>query len=110
MSIVKIPIVNTFTDQKMRLLVGGERYSFRFMWNSLLQFWTMNISKNGVLIVSGKDLSCGVELINQYNLPFRNLYAINLDNNAAELSFDETGKTSILVLVSDEEMQVIEDN
>ena len=106
MAIVQIPIDNTL-DQRVRVLIGERRFTFSLKWNSLLSFWTMGISSDSTLLVSGKNLTGGVELINQYNLPFRNIYAVNLVDSSKEMVLSDTGKTSILVLVSDEDIELL---
>lgn len=109
MAILKIPITASPLDQRVRVLINGERFSFRFIWNNTLQFWSMFISTDTETLVSGSNLTGGSELINQFNTPIRNMYAINLTDNASELVLEDTGVSSILIITSDEDIQLIEE-
>lgn len=108
MAALQIPI-DTTEDQQVRVLVDETRYTFRFIWNELLEFWSMDISTDTTTLMQGKNLAGGAELINQYNLPFSNIYVVNLVDNAAEMVLANTGTTSLLVILSDEDIELIEE-
>jgi len=109
MSTMKIPL---FKDkiQTSRILIGQDRYTFRFIWNNSLSFWSMDIKQGSDYLVRGKMLSGGTELINQYRIPLSNIYAINLANPNQELVLEDTGASSILVITSDLALTLLENS
>jgi len=95
------------SNQRVTTSIGGIEYTFRLVWNTRAQLYTMDIRVDGVDAVTGINVTSGVDILGQYNLPISNMVAINLANPKAELSKRSIGATSFIFLLTDSEVESI---
>lgn len=104
---IEIPLT-TQPEQKFNITLSGLTYELRVIVNSRLKLWTVSFAQNGIDLVNGITMVSGVDLMIPYNLPFDNMYIVNLDNSNLDPDKDTLGINSKLVILTDEEVTVEE--
>lgn len=102
---IEIPLTSA-PEQRFTMTLEGQKYEFRVIVNSRTSKWSMDISQNGVDIVSGVHLVGGVDIFKQYNLPIKNAYVVNLDNRRLDPNKNNLGTSAKLFLLTDEEISL----
>lgn len=104
---IEIPLTND-PEQIFSIRLNGTNYDFRVILNSRANngrgLWCVDISRQGVDIISGLSLVSGVNILSQYNLPLSNLFMVNLDNPELDPTKSNLGNGSKLFMLSEEEL------
>jgi len=108
---IEIPLTND-PEQIFSIRLNNVNYDFRVILNSRANngrgLWTVDISRQGVDIISGLTLVSGVNIVSQYNLPFTNLFMVNLNNPELDPTKANFGTGSKLFTLSEEELNNVQ--
>lgn len=100
---IEIPL-NSSPEQLFSITLSGATYDCRVILNSRTSVWSISFSQAGVSLLNGIALLGGVDILKQYNLPFKNAYVVNLDNSNLDASNNNLGTVAKLFLLTDEEV------
>jgi len=104
---LQIPITNEGA-QSFRTTLQGNTYQFFISYNSRMEIWYMDIALNNVPLASGIALLGGTDLVGQYAIDLKNLYAVNIDNPTTDATADNLGEEVLLVKLTDVEVTSID--
>ena len=100
---IEIPL-NSNPEQLFSVVLEGEIYECRVVYNSRKDTWTISFAQNGEDIITGINLLGGVDILEQYTLPIENMYVVNLDDSSLDATADNLGTVSKLFLLTEEEV------
>ena len=100
---IEIPL-NSSPEQLFSIVLSGIRYDCRVTLNSRTKIWSISFSQSGTDILLGVSLVGGIDILNQFNIPIKNMYMVNLDNKNSDPSTDKLGISSKLFILTDEEV------
>ena len=84
------------------ILLGGEIYDFRVDYNESHGFFTLGLSKNGVLICSGEKIVYGKplfqEIFEQGKFPAIEIVPFDISGENTEVTFDNLSDTVHLII------------
>jgi len=101
---IEIPLSSN-PEQLFNATIAGKLYDIRVILNSRSGVWSISFSSGGEDILLGVNLVGGVDVVRAHNLPFKNLYVVNLESNR-DPSKSNLGSISKLVILEDEELNV----
>lgn len=92
-----------------RIVLDGDQYQLRFWWNTVGQYWTLQISAlNGTVILAGIKIVLNYELIHDFAWmggPPGALYAIDSTEELTTISRDDLPSGAVyLVYVPEDEL------
>lgn len=103
---LEIPITNEGA-QSFRATLQGNTYQFFISYNSRMEVWYVDIALNNVPLASGIALLGGTDLVGQYAIDLKNLYAVNIDNPNIDANADNLGEEVLLIKLTDAEVNSI---
>lgn len=89
--------------QKFQMSLSGTIYNFRLYWNTVGQYWVLDIAdSSGNPLVTGVPLVTGCLLLSQYSyMGFPGDLFVQTTNNPDEVpSFDSLGSTANIFYVA----------
>lgn len=104
---IEIPLEN-IPEQIFSISIEGQAYDMRVISNYRRNAWSISIAQNGEDLINGVELLGGVDILQQHNLPFKNLYMITLTDPSQDPNLETLGTDSRLFLLTDEEAAEIE--
>lgn len=99
---IEIPL-NSNPEQLFSVVLNGETYDCRVMFNSRKRTWSLALSQNGEELVTSIDLLGGVDILSQYTLPIENMYVVNLDDSSVDADAENLGTVAKLFILTEEE-------
>lgn len=102
----EIPLTSD-PSQTFTTTLEGQVYGFRVIYNTRyedLGVWTFTLEQNSQTILAGIPIVLGVDLLQQYPISLKNLYAVNIENKILDATKDNLGSAVKLVLFTDEEI------
>lgn len=100
---IEIPLTSD-GEQKFSITLEGITYEFRVIYNTRLNLWAADISTGGSAIANGVALVGGKDLVEQYDIPLRNIYAINTTGSNEDANANNLGTDVRLFQLTDEEV------
>jgi hypothetical protein len=95
MALLQIPFDRTRGNQLTRVELEGVLYGLKFLWNSRLNSWTLEVqSADGTPIVSGVHVVADYSLLSHYtsqNLFSGRLFCLDMDNSQGTPNADTLG-------------------
>jgi len=101
---IEIPL-NSNPEQLFSIVLEGETYDCRVAYSSRVGDWAKSFSQNGVELLNGVPLLGGVDILKQHNLPIKNMYTVNLDNQNTEATSENLGTVTRLFILTEEEIE-----
>lgn len=101
---IEIPL-NSNPEQLFSITLFEQTYDIRITLNSRTGVWSISFAQNGEDLITNIALLGGVDILHQYNLPFKNTYIINLENNKLDATVNGLGAVSKLFILTDEEVE-----
>lgn len=85
--------------------LSGRRYTFTFVFNQRIGYWTVDLSLAGVVLFTGQVCVMGAELFRGRADPLlpRGLYFAPSGENTEDAGFSELGARVILVEMQEED-------
>lgn len=102
---IEIPLSDS-PEQNFSIILNEIKYDIRVLLNSRTSTWSLDLSSNGLEIVSGVNLVSGVDIFSQHNIGIENAYIVNLDNPRLDPSEEGLGGSSKLFILTEEEVNV----
>ena len=81
-------------SQTFNVVLDGVNYLFEVKFNTRMEYWTANISSEGIEIVNGIGLLGGVDIVQQLTDALKNLFIVNIDESKIDAT-DENLGTSV---------------
>lgn len=100
---IEIPLSNA-PSQKLSISIDDVPYELEVMLNSRTNIWSMNVIENGIKLVDGVSLVCGIDVFKQFNFKIKNAYVVNLEDSSQDPSDSNFGLKSKLFILTDEEL------
>lgn len=100
---IELP-VNNSPEQLFSITLDGLVYRMRIVYNTRVAQWALSIFQDGVPLVQGVPLIGGVDVLQQHNLPIKNMFAVNLVAPELDPDFDGFGTNSKIVILTDAEL------
>jgi len=106
-----LPVDKTQIPVKMLVVVEGEQYEFTFNYNSLYDFFTVSLSKNGKQIIEGEKININKPLFTTTTNPFKETFFIPMDlsNKETSVSYENFGDMVFLWVVVIREGLVVDE-
>lgn len=104
---IEIPL-NSNPEQKFKINIKGSTYDIRVILNSRTGNWSLSISQGGIDLVNGIIMVGGADLVKQFNLDFKNMFIINLENSKEDATKTNLGTGSKLFILTEEEIQSVQ--
>lgn len=96
-------LLNTNPEQIFNITIDDVKYDMRVIYNSRLQGWSVDISQNGTVLVSGVALLGGVDILDQYNFDLKNMFTVNINDGKTDAKIDTLGIANKLFVLTDDE-------
>jgi len=99
-----IPLT-TDPSQTFQVDLEGTVFTFRVIFNTRKQMWTMDIADaDGVELVSGIPLLLGANMVNQFNLDIGALVMVEDGDTGLDAGPDDLGTRVLLANVTQKEL------
>ena len=98
---IKIPITNS-PEQIFTIELFGVVYQLRILLNFRLARWSISFkSELGEQLIDGISMVGGVDILDAHNLPFKDMYIVNLANITQDPTIENLGTDSILMIIEE---------
>ena len=99
-----IPLSNNYSAL-FKIVLNGETYDFRTLYNSRFGNWSFDIIKNNVEFITGINMVLGTDIIGQFNLGIGVLFMADLESFNLDATAFDIGERVVLVHTTEEEIQ-----
>ena len=103
---LEIPL-NSSPEQILSTTIDGEVYTIRVIYNSRTGVWTADFSNKGIELLVGVTLVGGTNIFNQYNIPIKTAYVVNLENNKLDATAENLGSVVKLFILTEGEVDSV---
>jgi len=103
-----IPVTNEPSSRFNISLEDGD-FDVRLNFNGTTATWSMDLSNNGVPIISGLTLVTGTDIVRGYNLNIGSWVMIDLTNSGIDPDINNLGVQLILYYIPESEKQELID-
>ena len=103
---LEIPLSNS-PDQQFRINLDNERYDIEVVYNTRSGIWHITISRAGTRIIDSVAMLGGIDIFNPYNIPIRNAYVVDENNNLLDPTRETFGVSVKLFILTDAEEEQI---
>lgn len=100
-----IPIDTSAVPYRFEIELAAEIFEFEIHYNSMFDYYTVNLSKSGEVIVNGAKLTYGVDLfggLNDSRLPKAKLVPRDVAGLESRVSMSNLGDTVFLYIEEEE--------
>lgn len=92
----------TSEPSTLSTILNDHTLEFRVTWNTRYEYWTLDISEEGVVLVRGLPLLLGGNIIKQHNLPIAGLFVFDSDRTNVDAGQFDLGTRVLLIAVEDQ--------